>query len=409
MHIRDFRIAREGKITRWWMAGDPVATAWFNALSGTFPRGEAFFIEAVKAHREGVPPELAEDIRAFIIQEVNHTREHLAFNRIASDAGYDMALIDRHVEEHLSQLEGRPPILDLAATMALEHYTAMMAHEFLAHPDHFKGADPAVEALWRWHAVEEIEHKAVAYDTWLHATREWSRWRRWRVKTLMMLVVTRNFIVDRIRDTLHLLAQDGLTGWRVKWRLFAFLLWKPGVLRRIFPAWAAYFLPGFHPWNVDDRALIAGFALAETLVEGGERVGHLGLTRPMASRRIVELLAQAILADRRNGEADLPPEEPLPRLADAILITDGLTPAELGRYVAMVGLSYVAGFLAFMLPSGVGVREGVLERFLAPEMAGRASSGPAVATLVVLVLRLFWTCAELAMAAVVYWLPRPRK
>ena len=48
-----------------------------------------------------------------------------------------------------------------------------------------------------------------------------------------------------------------MTGWRIKLRLFAFLLWKPGVLRRIFPAWLAYFLPGFHPWNNDDRELVA--------------------------------------------------------------------------------------------------------------------------------------------------------
>lgn len=255
--VRDLRFNRNNAARRWWLNGDPVATAWFNALSGTFPRGEAYFIEAVKAHRDGVPPELAEDIRAFVVQEVNHTREHLAFNRIAGEAGYDMARIDAGVAEQMAMLEGRPRILDLAATMALEHYTAMMAHEFLLRPEHFAGADPEPAAMWRWHAIEEIEHKAVAYDTWLHATRAWSRFRRWRVKSLMMLVITKNFIAHRISDTLHLLAQDGLTGWRVKWRLFKFLLWSPGVLRRIFPAWVSYFLPGFHPWNVDDRALIA--------------------------------------------------------------------------------------------------------------------------------------------------------
>jgi hypothetical protein len=87
----------------------------------------------------------------------------------------------------------------------------------------------------------------------------------------------------------------------------------------------------------------------------------------------------------------------------------GLTPESWGRYVAMVGLSYVAGFLAFMLPSGVGVREGVLEGFLAPELAGRVAHGPAVATVTVLLLRLLWTTAELVMVGVVYWLPGPRQ
>ena len=260
--VRDRRFVRNSLPQRWWLAGDPVATAWFTALSGTFPRGEAFFVEAVKAHRDGAPPELAERIRRFVQQEINHSREHLALNRIAEAAGYDLAAIDRNVEEMIAQLAGRPKILDLASTMALEHYTAMMAHEFLAHPEHLAGSDPQVAELWRWHAIEEIEHKAVAYDTWLHATQGWSRARRWRVRAIMMLVVTRNFLGHRIRDTLALLAHDGITGPRALARLMTFLLIKPGVLRRIAPQWLAYFLPGFHPWNVDDRRLIAEFERA---------------------------------------------------------------------------------------------------------------------------------------------------
>ncbi len=93
-----------------------------------------------------------------------------------------------------------------------------------------------------------------------------------------------------------------------------------------------------------DRALVAGFALAETMVEGGERVGHLGLTRALASRRIVEMLAQAILADERNAASDLPPEAPLPRLADAIIVTDGLSPASaLAQRIATLASSGARG------------------------------------------------------------------
>lgn len=254
--VRDMRFARDGRLRRWWMGGDPVATAWFTSLSATFPRGEAYFIESVKAFRDGAPPELLEEIRKFIIQEVNHTREHIVLNRIASDAGYDIAKIDKRVEEDMKLLEGRPKILDLASTMALEHFTAMFAHELLRHPEHLKGADAEMIALWRWHAVEEIEHKAVAYDTWLHATKDWSRWQRWKVKSIIMALVTKNFLQHRIQDALDLLAQDGLKGWKIKLRLAHFLLVSPGVVSRIFPAWVSYFLPGFHPWNLDDRYLI---------------------------------------------------------------------------------------------------------------------------------------------------------
>ncbi len=256
--VRDERFNRNATPRRWW-AGEPFGTAWHNALSATFPRGEAFFIEAVKAHREGADPQLAEEIRAFVRQEINHTREHIAFNRLAEDHGYDIKAIDQRVADMLAMFKGRPEYLNLASTMALEHYTAMMAAEFLGNPNHFKDADPEVRAMWEWHSIEEIEHKGVAYDTWNHATRDWSKWRRYKVRSLMMLIVTARFFKHRWEDTLELLAQDGITGWKAKWGLFKYLTVKPGVVRRIFPAWLAYFKPGFHPWDHDDRALIGKY------------------------------------------------------------------------------------------------------------------------------------------------------
>ena len=254
--VRDQRFGRDKKPGRWWLNNDPVATAWHNALSATFPRGEAFFIEAVKAYREGASPKLEAEIRAFVKQEINHTREHIAFNRAAVEAGYDLDFIDQRVAANLELTKDRPVIINLAVTMALEHYTAMMAQEFLANPKHFAGAEPETAAMWRWHAIEEIEHKGVAYDTYLHATKDWTRYRRWKLKSVMMVIVTINFLRHRWTDTLDLLAQDGLTGWKMKANLAWYLLGTPGVLRRIFPAWLSYFLPGFHPWNHDDRALI---------------------------------------------------------------------------------------------------------------------------------------------------------
>ena len=258
INVRDRRFNRDSRPDRWW-AGDAFGTAWHNALSATFPRGEAYFIEAIKAHRDGADEKLAQEIRAFVKQEINHTREHVAFNRLAESFGYDIKSIDKRVEEMLALTKNRPVILNLAATMALEHYTAMMAHEFLANPAHFVGADPEVRRMWEWHSVEEIEHKGVAFDTWNHATRDWTKWRRWKLRSLMMMIVTWRFFRNRWADTLELLAQDGITGWRAKWGLFTYLTVKPGVVRRIFPAWLSYFKPGFHPWDHDDRELIGRY------------------------------------------------------------------------------------------------------------------------------------------------------
>ncbi|MCW1382586.1 metal-dependent hydrolase [Novosphingobium sp. KCTC 2891] len=254
--VRDRRFGRDRKLGRWWLNNDPVGSAWYNALSLTFPRGEAFFIESVKAFRDGVPPRLEAEIRDFIRQEINHTREHVAFNRAAQDAGFDISEMDRRLAESLDETKTRPPIANLASTMALEHFTAILALELLRTPAHLAGGDEETANLWRWHSIEEIEHKGVAYDTWLHATRDWSRWKRWKIKSLIMLSVTNEFFRHRWADTLELLRQDGLTGTRIKLRLAAYLLWQPGLVRRILPLWISFFLPGFHPWNHDDRALI---------------------------------------------------------------------------------------------------------------------------------------------------------
>jgi len=253
---RDQRFGRGSKTDRWWMGGDPVGTALYNALSATFPKGEAFFVESVRAYRQGADPKLAADIKAFTTQEVMHSREHVAFNKRAIDAGYDLSELDRKVDERLAIIRARHPIVNLAATMALEHFTAMLAHQLLADPRHLRDADPETAALWRWHAVEEIEHKGVAYDTWLHATRGMSRFKRWSIKARVMLLVTEHFLVDRAKGALELLRQDGITGPSAWCRLFWFSFVRPGMMRKVMGAWLSFFLPGFHPWNHDDRALI---------------------------------------------------------------------------------------------------------------------------------------------------------
>jgi hypothetical protein len=269
---RDRRFGRDAATPRLWHGGRVEATAIYNALSTTFPKGEAFFVESVRAFRDGAPPKLAEEIKAFTTQEAIHSREHDAFNRRAADAGYDLSKLEARVEERLAITKGRPPVVSLAATMALEHFTAILAHQLLANPRHLDGADKETADLWRWHAVEEIEHKGVAYDTWLHATRHWPRFKRWKLKARVMLLVTRNFLVDRTGGALELMRQDGVTGFRAWWLLLMYLWVRPGMFRKIAGAWTKFFLPGFHPWNDDDRALIANYASIGAGSEGKRKV-----------------------------------------------------------------------------------------------------------------------------------------
>ena len=256
---RDRRFGRDATLERLWHGGRVEATAIYNALSSTFPVGEAYFVESVRAFRNGAPPKLAEEIKAFTTQEAIHSREHDAFNKRAEQAGYDLSKLEQRVAERLSITASRPPIVNVAATMALEHFTAILAHQLLKDPRHLEGADPEAADLWRWHACEEIEHKGVAYDTWLYATRDWPRFKRWKVKAKVMLLITRNFIVDRTAGALELMRQDGVTGFRA-WSSLLWYQWvRPGMFRKIAGAWFSYFRPGFHPWNEDDRDLLRSY------------------------------------------------------------------------------------------------------------------------------------------------------
>ena len=257
LHVRDRRFTREALSHRWWMKDDPIGTAFYNALSAALTKAEPFFIETVRKFRGTAPAELIEDITAFTTQELLHTREHVAFNRRVDDAGYDMGPLEAAVDRRLNPIRAKPPIASLAVTMALEHYTAIIAHELLANPTHLEKADPEAAAMWRWHALDEIEHKAVAYDMWLHETRDWSRGKRWWVKTKVMMLCTRNFMTDRFRGGLELLRQDGITGPAAWARLFWFWFVRPGIMRKVWGAWLHFFAPGFHPWNHDNRAVVA--------------------------------------------------------------------------------------------------------------------------------------------------------
>jgi len=254
--VRDERFCRDNRPSRWWMNGDPVATAWYNSVSASLPRGEAFFIDTLKNFRGEVPAHLEEEIKAFVRQEINHTREHVAFNRFAEDHGYDVASIDKGIIEMLALAEGRPKEVNLAVALALEHFAAAISDQLLRHPDYLAGADKDAADLWRWHATEEIEHKGLVYEIWLHATRDWGDTRRWLTRAQVARLITRKYFSNRIRDALDLMAQDGITGWRAKWKLYTFLWFKPGMMRRMFFDWVKILLPGFHPWKFDNSHLI---------------------------------------------------------------------------------------------------------------------------------------------------------
>jgi predicted metal-dependent hydrolase len=258
---RNMVFGRDEAPGRWWYGGNPAATAFYNVLSLTFPKGEAFFIESVKHYRDKTTEPLTSQVAAFIKQEAIHSREHSHFNKQVREAGYDLTLIEERFNANLAETKAiNMPIVNLTATLAFEHFTGILAHAWLANDRYFKGSPQDVSRLWRWHSIEEIEHKSVAYDTFNAVMKDVPAHKRYLLRSNIMLRVTRLFLINRLRDMKELFKQDGIDTPKTWLRVANYLLVYPGLFRQIFPSWLAYFRPGFHPWDHDDRALIKAAA-----------------------------------------------------------------------------------------------------------------------------------------------------
>jgi uncharacterized protein len=284
IRARKFRARGLALKQRHWVRGEPVATAFFNALSAVFPHGERFMIESLRPWQKRATGKLASEIAAFIEQEAGHSREHLVMNKALIDAGYDIAPLDKAIRDFVSFFANASAITKLGATMCIEHLTAIVAAELMTNPRHMQGSDPELHKLWLWHGVEEIEHKAVAFDAWMMATAHWSGVQRWLVRSSLCVAVTASFFINRTRGQMELLHQDGVTGMRALIALLRFGFDKDGIGRAVLRPWAAFLKPGFHPWQVDDRSLIIkGEAMltALKLVTEGENKSSVAAAPPV--------------------------------------------------------------------------------------------------------------------------------
>ena len=147
------------RITNWHEQG-PFITHFFNALSLLFPQGELFFMDSVRHYRQRIDdPELKKAIQGFIGQEAMHSREHVAYNDLLQAAGLPAHTLDRRLKFILDlQKKHFAPSFNLAITIALEHYTAMLAEILLSDPSRFGDSLKGYQQMWYWHALEETEH-----------------------------------------------------------------------------------------------------------------------------------------------------------------------------------------------------------------------------------------------------------
>jgi hypothetical protein len=240
-------------LPRHWNGGDAFKTHLFDAMSVLFPDGERFFIDSVRQFRDRIDdPVLNEQIRGFIGQEGHHSREHLEYSQRLRDLGYDVERIEKRARTRIRYTQKKfSPQRQLAATAALEHITAIMADGLLRNDAYMADAHPALARLWRWHALEETEHKAVAFDVYNQVCGSRKLLRR------AMLMGTFFFVLDTTRGLAHMLKVDGLLwNWRV-WRDGIRWMWgKEGVFRPLISTYLDFFKDGFHPWKHNNLDLL---------------------------------------------------------------------------------------------------------------------------------------------------------
>lgn len=253
IEVRRIDVDLDAPGERYWYQGKPALTAFAYALSSVFPDGERFFIDAVRHYRDRITdPELKRQVQAFVGQEAQHGRVHERYNELGEKLGFRTGAIAALSRARLAQVRSEAtPEEQLAITCALEHFTAMMAEQLLGDPRLTEGVSSPHVEIWRWHAAEEAEHKAVAFDVYQKVGGRYS------VRIRTYLVTSMMFSLSTLGTTYYLMFHDGsLFVPRNHVDLWKWLLVSPGLARNILPGWFDYLRRDFHPWDRDDRALL---------------------------------------------------------------------------------------------------------------------------------------------------------
>lgn len=260
---RKMRFEAETNKDRYWLAGNKLFTAMFNFASMLFPEGELFFIKSVQHFQSEITdPKLREDIRGFIEQEITHSQHHDKFNQDIYGNGFRwLKVMEKQLHNILAWSHKYvPKKLQLSFTVTAEHFTAIGANLGLKHPDLvMHKVDPKYREIWLWHAVEESEHKAVAFDV-LKAV-SGSYWLRIAPLAVIMMLTLLSLLVSAVVLPPWLVINK-IRGRRI----------LPKKRKKPLPEKVkmeikqatntfikdlfSFFKPSFHPWDCDNTDLI---------------------------------------------------------------------------------------------------------------------------------------------------------
>lgn len=231
---------------------NPLFTAVFSNLSAAIPEGERFFVRSVRHFRQQITDTaLQKAIAGFIGQEAFHAREHDQLNLALAKLGLPMQQHEQIFSMAIRFLEKLPPKMQLSATAGMEHFTAVIA-EGLLRDDFVRSQLPElILDFWMWHAIEESEHKAVAFDVYQQISGSYT------LRAGTMLLVSAIYWPLVLGLIFKQIIQSGDV---LNLRKTAYGLWvtlgPTGFFTKMTFKFLDYFRPDFHPNDHDTDALL---------------------------------------------------------------------------------------------------------------------------------------------------------
>ena len=238
-------------IRRHYFANSPVMSHMLTALSSTFPIGEQFFVHSVRNVRDKVKDEkLQTQITAFIGQEAMHSKAHAEFNDAWRSDDYHLDRFQAWLARKNDYVKNLHPKIQLAITCAFEHFTALLGEYILRHPEVLATLDDDAVKLWVWHAIEEIEHRAVAFDVYQAVYGDD------KIRRMIMRSVTTGFASLTFYSATRLFLQDKAKSLpKVGGNVFGlYLLGKMFI--QLLPEYLSYFKADFHPSEIDYTKMV---------------------------------------------------------------------------------------------------------------------------------------------------------
>ncbi|MFT5138209.1 MAG: putative metal-dependent hydrolase [Arenicella sp.] len=235
-------------------SNNTIISAFWVGLSATFPIGEAEFIHSVKLFENQVSdPKLLKEVQNFAQQEAHHALQHKKINGQFDSCGYGTRKIQDLMDAKLQQRAQKwSSEKRLMRTVSAEHFTAVMAHFALSHPQLMESVPESFANLFLWHSIEEVEHKSVAFDVYRHCVGDMSKLRRHYAHFAFI-----EFPFNLIMITRFLLKDLGhKSTWSERKGMWLFLFGKNGMISSVKHLYMDFFKKDFHPWKHDNSELV---------------------------------------------------------------------------------------------------------------------------------------------------------